>query len=185
MRLFIATTFPAEILHELNERVSRLRPRLPPASWVREETQHLTLAFLGEQPQSIVEYLGTPLQSALKAVPRFEARLVGAGVFPNARHARVGWAGLEPHDAFAALATAVRDAVTRSGLTMEAGDFKPHLTLMRMREGWPPASIELFTRTLREYRSEPFTVGSVTLFSSQLNPKGAIHTAERLWELAP
>jgi 2'-5' RNA ligase len=69
-------------------------------------------------------------------------------------------------------------------VTLDEGAFKPHLTLMRMRDAWPPASIDLFTKSLREYASEPFSVKEVTLFSSQLNPKGAVHTPLRKFALA-
>jgi 2'-5' RNA ligase len=183
MRLFIATHFPGEVLRDLNGRVAALRPRLPAASWVREETQHLTFAFLGEQPEELVERIATPLAAELGAIPRFEARLHGAGFFPNPRRARVGWIGLEPEEHFTRVARAVRDVVTRHGVTLDGGEFKPHLTLMRIRDSWPPASIELFTRSFREYCSGPFHVEGVTLFSSQLNAKGAIHTPLRTFAL--
>jgi 2'-5' RNA ligase len=54
---------------------------------------------------------------------------------------------------------------------------------MRMRDQWPPASIELFNRSFRDYCSGTFPADSVTLFSSELNPKGAIHTALRTFSL--
>lgn len=184
MRLFIATNFPGEVLRELNERVSKLKPRLPAASWVREETQHLTFAFVGEQPETLVERIAGPLTDALAAVPRFEARLHASGFFPNPRHARVGWIGLDPERKFVEIARVVRGVVETSGVKLDGGDFKPHLTMMRMREGWPPASIELFTKSLRDYTSVPFLVDTVTLYSSQLNPKGAIHTPLRVFTLA-
>jgi 2'-5' RNA ligase len=184
MRLFLATHFPGEVLRDLNSRLTPVRSRLPAASWVREETQHLTFAFLGEHPETLVERLGAPLEAALSAIPRFEARVRGCGFFPNPRRARVGWAGLDPEQNFVNVARAVREVVTQNGVELDGGDFKPHLTLMRMRDPWPPASIDLFNRTLRDYCSEPFALGSVTLFSSQLNPKGAIHTPLRKFELA-
>ncbi|HEX8408876.1 MAG TPA: RNA 2',3'-cyclic phosphodiesterase [Thermoanaerobaculia bacterium] len=183
MRLFIATTFPPEILRDLNERVTRLKPRLPPATWVRPETQHLTFAFLGEHPESLVEAIAAPLTAKLGAIARFEARLQGAGVFPNVRRARVGWGGLEPEQPFQSVASAVREVVTKNGVTLDNVDFRPHLTLMRMREGWPPASIDLFVKSLKDYRSEPFEVHEVTLFSSELSSKGAIHTPLRKFAL--
>jgi 2'-5' RNA ligase len=184
MRLFIATNFPSEVLRELNERVAKLRPRLPAASWVREETQHLTFAFLGDQPDALVEQLAAPLADALARVPAFESRLHASGFFPNPRHARVGWIGLEPEARYVEIARVVRGVVEANGVKLDGGDFKPHLTMMRMREGWPPSSIELFTRSLKNYTSAPFTVDAVTLFSSQLNPKGAIHTPLRAFPLA-
>jgi len=183
MRLFIATTFPAAVLHDLNERVRLLKPRLPAASWVREETQHLTFAFLGEHPEATVETIAAPLAEAVGGVARFEARLRGSGFFPNPRHAKVGWIGLDPESGFVRTAAVIRDVVTRNGVTLDGGDFKPHLTLMRMRDPWPPASNDLFTRSLRDYASEPFTVEAVTLYQSQLSPKGAIHTPLKTFPL--
>jgi len=184
MRLFLASTFPADVLRELNDRVSLLRPRLPAASWTRPESQHLTFAFLGEQPESLIDTLAANVAPALASVPRFEAKLHSCGFFPNPRRPRVGWVGLEPESAFASVANAVRDAVSRSGVTLDGAEFKAHLTLMRIKDPWPPASIELFTHSLRDYASGAFNVDEVTLFSSQLHPKGAVHTALRRFALA-
>jgi 2'-5' RNA ligase len=184
MRLFIAAQFPEEVLRDLNARVGALKSRLPAASWVRPETQHLTFAFLGEQPEPLVETIAPPLSASLAAIPKFEARLHASGFFPNPRRARVGWIGLESETGFLQIAHAVREVVTKNGVTLDGGEFKPHLTLMRMRDPWPPASIELFTKSLRDYESAVFPVSEVTLFSSTLDPKGAIHTPLRTFELA-
>lgn len=184
MRLFIATTFPADVLRDLNERVNKLRPRLPSASWVREETQHLTLAFLGEHPDTLIKTMSPALTTALAGVPRFEARLRASGFFPNPRHARVGWIGLEPEEKFAAMAEVVREVVAANGVKLDGGEFKAHLTVNRIRDPWPPASIELFTKSLRDYVSQPFPIDTVTLFSSRLSPNGAIHTPQRTFALA-
>ncbi len=184
MRLFIASSFPEDVLRDLNDRVSRLKPRLPAASWVRPESQHLTFAFLGEQPETLIDTLESRLAPALATIPRFETRLHTSGFFPNARRARVGWVGVEPEHAYASVATAVRDVVQQSGIALDGAAFKAHLTLMRIRDPWPPASAELFTQSLRDYASTPFVLKDVTLFSSQLNPKGAIHTALKTFALS-
>jgi 2'-5' RNA ligase len=184
MRLFLAANFPPEVLRDLNERVTRLRPRLPAASWVREETQHVTFAFLGEQPEALLARIAPELTAALANIPRFEAHLESSGFFPNPRHARVGWIGLVPDANFNAIARAVRDVVVRNGVTLDGGEFRPHLTMMRIRDPWPPASIDLFNKSLRDYRSAEFTVDRVTLYDSELNPKGAIHTPLQVFTLA-
>jgi 2'-5' RNA ligase len=184
MRLFIATSFPTEVTADLNARIARLKPRLPAASWVRPEAQHLTLAFLAEQPETLVDALTPPLTSALGAIARFDASLSGCGFFPNPRHARVGWIGLHPEEQFVTMANIVRDVVTKHGVELDRADFKAHLTMMRIRDRWPPASIELFTNSLRDYRSGTFIVSAATLYSSQLNPNGAIHTPLRRFELS-
>lgn len=184
MRLFIAASFPESVTREINERVASVRSKLPPASWARPETQHLTFAFLGEQDESLIDKIAPELEKRMHGVERFTAVLHGCGFFPNSRRARVGWIGLDPHQPFADIAHAVREVVVRNGIELDRADFHPHLTLMRMRDGWPPASIELFERSLRDYRSTPFVVDAVTLYSSRLSPSGAVHTAVRQFALA-
>ena len=178
MRLFIATSFPPEVLRPLNERLEKLKPKLPHASWVRPETQHLTFAFLGEQEESLVERI------RLDAGEAFDACLQGCGFFPNHRHARVGWVGAEPKDRFIALAQRVRDAVSAAGVQLDQNEFRPHLTLMRIRDRWPPLAIDTFENALHDFLSAPFAVHEVTLYLSRLNPHGAVHTPLRAFPLA-
>ena len=184
MRLFIATSFPAAATAPLNERVERVKPRLPHASWVRPEAQHLTFAFLGEQPETVIDTLTPLLHAHLTLITSFDAELRGCGFFPNARHARVGWVGAEPREQFVAVAGAVREAVTSAGIALDGGDFRPHLTLMRIRDHWPPMSIETFERSLRDFASPPFRIIAVTLYSSKLGAGGAVHTALREVQLS-
>ena len=178
MRLFIATAFPEPILRALNERVEGVKTKLPRASWVRPETQHLTFAFLGEQDESIVDRI------AIGGSRSFEASLEGCGFFPNRRHARVGWVGAEPHEQFTALAQCVRVAVSDAGVQLDQNEFRPHLTLMRIRDHWPPLATETFEKALRDFRSATFAVDHVTLYLSRLSPHGAVHTPLRQFALA-
>jgi len=184
MRLFIAASFPEPELRAINDRIAKVKSRLAAAAWVRPETQHLTFAFLGEQPDSLLPKLTPAVESRLAAVPRFEGRLFGGGFFPNRRHARVGWVGAGPEDDFRAVADAVRGAVKDAGVELDRAEFRPHLTLFRIRDQWPPACTELFVGALQDYASEPFSVDGVTLFSSVLNPNGAVHTPLRKFALA-
>ena len=184
MRLFIATTFPEEILRSLNDRLAAVKPKLPPASWVRPESEHLTFAFLGEQEEAAVDQIASRVCEHLRQTKPFEAFLRGSGFFPNRRHARVGWCGIEPEDRFSAIAQAVREGVRQGGVVFEENEFRPHLTVMRIREHWPPLATEAFEKALRDYRSAPFAVDRVTLYVSRLNPKGAIHTPLREFPLS-
>ena len=183
MRLFIATTFPEEVLRSLNERLTAVKSKLPPASWVRPETQHLTFAFLGEQEETLVECIGPRIEQQLQGTATFDAALDGCGFFPHRRHARVGWCGVQPEDRFMAIAAAVREGVRAGGVAFEENEFRPHLTVMRIRDYWPPLAIETFEKTLRDFRSAPFAMKQVTLYVSRLNPRGAIHTPLREFAL--
>lgn len=184
MRLFIATTFPADVMCGLNMVVARVKTRLPPSSWVRPESQHLTFAFLGEQDEALVPKLGRVVEQRLREIRPIETQLRGGGFFPNSRNARVAWVGVTPDDSFRAVAAAVREAVTAAGVKLDGADFKPHLTLCRLRDPWPPGCIEIFKTTFGRFESPLFTVDRLTLYSSQLNPKGAIHTPLRELRIA-
>ncbi len=184
MRLFIATSFPEEVLRTLSDHLANIKSKFPPASWVRPETQHLTFAFLGEQEESLIKRVAPLIEERLRRAENFEAALHGCGFFPNRRHARVGWCGLEPEEQFCAIAQSVREAIKAAGVAFEENEFRPHLTLMRIRDHWPPLAIDTFEKALRDYRSAPFAVDRVTLYSSRLNPKGAVHTAVREFPLS-
>ena len=184
MRLFIAMSFPEAVLRPVNERVTRVKSKLPPASWVRPESQHLTFAFLGEHEESLIDTLAPLVERSVATVRQFEGTIAGCGFFPNPRHARVGWVGVRPEASFNAVAKAVRDAVQAAGVTLDRAEFRAHLTLMRIRDPWPPACIETFNGALREYTSTPFAVDRITLYSSLLNPNGAVHTPLRQFALA-
>lgn len=184
VRLFLAATFPRDVIDDVNARVSRVRNKLPAASWVKPEAQHLTFAFLGDQPDELLATLVPLVEARLAPIAAFEAQLRSCGFFPNPRHARVAWIGVAPEEEFRRVAEAVRGAVTEAGIALDRADFKPHLTLARIREPWPPLCVETYHGALRNYESVPFTLDRVTLFSSKLDPNGAIHTAVREFRLA-
>lgn len=176
MRLFIASSFPPDVTSGLNDRVLKVKTRLPTASWVKPETQHVTFAFLGEQAEDVVGRIVPDLEKELASVEAFDASLSGCGFFPNSRRARVGWIGLHPEEKFQDIAAAVRNVVADAGVELDRSEFRPHLTLMRIRDPWPPASCSLFESSFRDYRSPAHRIDHVTLYSSRLDPKGAVHT---------
>src|SRR5918999_6488122 len=54
MRLFLAVEFEPALRRALREATAPLRALVPDAGWVAEDRLHLTLKFLGEQPETLV-----------------------------------------------------------------------------------------------------------------------------------
>ncbi|MGA7613863.1 MAG: RNA 2',3'-cyclic phosphodiesterase [Thermoanaerobaculia bacterium] len=177
LRLFVATKLPDALGDAIEGIAKPLRNRLPRGSWLRPHSVHLTLAFLGDQPGSIVAPLGSSLSSSVAAVDAFEANVSGSGFFPDARRPRVGWLGLTPEERFRELAHAVRETLEREGVDYDRKPFTPHLTVVRARERWSRSDAETFERAFSELRTPPFRLPEVILFSSELRPEGAVHTA--------
>src|SRR5690348_10644854 len=55
MRLFIALDIPEEIRARLRDYIERMRPLAPDAPWVRAESLHVTLKFVGEASDARVQ----------------------------------------------------------------------------------------------------------------------------------
>lgn len=204
IRTFVAVELEADLrqaLGQLQEQVKdRLRAglqRLAPdvrLQWVRPESMHLTLKFLGAIEESQVERIRETLSPVLESRAAFSVEVAGLGVFPDLRDPRVLWVGLraaqaEPGqpDALEQLSRLARDvdvALGGLGFAQETRPYSPHLTLARIKErsreiGKVLAESELLSGTpsLGSLR-----VRSVSLMKSDLRPSGAVYT--RLWEIA-
>lgn len=143
-----------------------------PAVWrpVRDESLHLTLAFLGNRPEGDVETCAGVLRAAVAGEAPV-LRLTQALLLPP-RAARVLCADVEDRDgALAAVQAAVSEGLARAALYVpEKRPFRAHITVARLQRGArPPRRAEgLPAPEALEFRAE-----CVTLFRSQLQARGS------------
>jgi len=149
----------------------RDRPGGDALRWVRPESLHVTLRFLGATEPSQVPELLDAVGAAVAGQASFELGLGPLSGFPSPRRPRVVALGLEPEAPVAALAAAVEDGARAAGWPAEERPFRPHLTLGRLRRGRKP-SADLVTASVTPAR-EAWEVRDVVLFQSQLSPGGA------------
>lgn len=140
MRSFIALMLGAELGEQLRARLlpelEGLHDRHPEALRIHGAADlHLTLAFLGEQTESVRDALCADLEGTFAELPAPRLRLTRPGAFPGRGRERVLWAGVqdlhEPH--LAALAAAVAERCCAHGIQLETRPFRPHVTLARVR----------------------------------------------------
>ena len=129
MRIFIAL----DIDDFIRERITRFMEGVggfaPDARWVRPESLHVTLKFIGEKPDKTVDEVKHAL-TAVHAQP-MEITFRGYGFFPTIKAARVFWVGIEAGPQLVSLAQAVDEATFTLGIPKENHAFSPHLTLAR------------------------------------------------------
>jgi RNA 2',3'-cyclic 3'-phosphodiesterase len=137
-RLFVAVPLPQAATDEVAAIVERVRAMaLPPGArdvrWVRLDTLHLTLRFLGPTPPDQVESTADAVAAAAaSAAGPFEVELAGAGAFPSGRRPRTLWIDLgSGTDELADLARATEHSLEAAGWPREGRPFRPHLTLAR------------------------------------------------------
>jgi RNA 2',3'-cyclic 3'-phosphodiesterase len=202
MRLFVALDIDEAIQQRLDDYVRTLQPRLPGVRFVRSNTYHVTLKFLGELQGA------DAVREQLREIhaPRFEITVGGVGFFPNVRAPRVFWAGIRSGisdslnaPALPALAHRVDQALQALGFPPER-EFHPHLTLARNGSGRPrprrgehPAKEQrstAFAQLSEIVASAPLPeFGTMTareffLYESKLSPSGPSYSKLDAFELA-
>jgi 2'-5' RNA ligase len=141
--------------------------------WVRPESYHVTLRFLGTTPRDRVAGLVAAAQRATRAIAPFELRL-GALVGLPSRRPRTVVLDVAPHEPIVALAQEVERAVVEAGFALEERAFHPHLTLGRVRERQRRAPF--LDPAESPAGAAPFAVDSILLFQSVLATTGAQYT---------
>ena len=130
MRIFIALDIDDAIRQRLGTFLEGVREFAPEARWVRPESLHITLKFIGEKPAETVEQI----QRALAGVrsPHFDINFRGYGFFPTAKSARVFWVGVDS-------GTATRSASQSGGRSYgKTGDSERRSCLQPSPHSCPP-----------------------------------------------
>ena len=135
MRVFVGLDIDPAIRERMTRYLEGVCGFAPEARWIKPESFHVTLKFIGEQKDELVEEIRHEL-ATVRANP-FEISFRGNGFFPNARSPRVFWLGIEAGEQLPQLAKAVDEAVARTGVPRETNDYRPHLTLARSGSGRP------------------------------------------------
>ncbi len=144
---------------------------------VPDESLHLTLAFLGDQPDGRLEDVHAAL-GEIRAAP-VEIAFTGPGVFGTPP---VLWIGVAPGERLVALHRAVLAALRRAGVQPEARRFMPHVTLVRFpaRGGDAP-----FPGDRTWAPVPPFQAAGFSLMASELRPDGARYEELASYFLGP
>jgi RNA 2',3'-cyclic 3'-phosphodiesterase len=187
MRLFIALDIDDAIRERIARFVEGVEGFASNARWMKPESLHVTLKFIGEQPDPAVEQIKQALGTVSAEAAEIQFR--GYGFFPTAKSARVFWVGMEAGPQLSALAAAVDHKLASLGIPKEERAFSPHLTLARGPGGsgsprWRKSAgpNRVFQRLDEKLAALPapefgtMTAREFFLYRSQLSPKGSQYT---------
>jgi 2'-5' RNA ligase len=187
MRIFIGIDLDPEVRARIERFLEGVEGFAPDARWVRPESLHITLKFIGEQLPARVEAVTERLRRIESSA--FEIRAGGYGFFPTVKAPRVFWIGIHAGPQLAELAESVDSAVAEVGVPREDRPYSPHLTLARAGRGsgspkWrkgdgPNATFAVLEKRLAlmgELDFGAMTAHEFILYQSQLSPKGSKYT---------
>lgn len=129
MRLFVALDLDSAIRERIRVFMEGVRGFAPEARWVRTESLHVTLKFIGEKPADAAEDIKQTLSTIQGG--SIALSLQGYGFFPTPKSPRVFWVGIRAGPQLSSLATAVDSALLPLGIPREEHSYSPHLTLAR------------------------------------------------------
>jgi 2'-5' RNA ligase len=182
MRTFVALDIDSEIRDRIAGFIAQVRDLAPEVRWVKAETLHVTLKFLGEQSSEAVENIKQSL--CVVHGRSFQLSFRGYGFFPSAKSARVFWIGIDAEPQLVALADAIQ---AQLHMCEEDRAFSPHLTLARrgsgaprrQRRDRPNQSFNLLQEKLSSLPALDFGTMSARqffLYESELSREGARYT---------
>lgn len=136
-RLFVAVPFPSEAESEIAALVEQVRADGVPGGgrdvrWVRLDSLHLTLRFLGPTLEERIGPAAEATRFAARTGRPFDISIGGAGAFPSTGRPRALWLDVrEGQPELVDLAASVDAALRAAGWAIDDKPLRAHLTLAR------------------------------------------------------
>ena len=167
MRLFFALDLPIAAQKAIAAFQAKNKTLPFRASWLDPFQMHLTLAFLGEQPEERLASLCEIGSQVAKHNAPTTLRTAGLGGFPAPAQARVLWLGVEANADLEAMAIDLWKGLENRGFTPAAKPFTAHFTLARFAHLTDIGPFKPSPAPLK------IQIHELVLYESHLNPKGA------------
>lgn len=177
MRLFVAITLPERV----KKKLGNFERPIEGVHWQDSSQMHLTLRFIG----SVNDDTSEELQSRLAKISydSFEMNIHRLGQFPEKGNPHVLWAGVEKQPELMQLQEKVEVACVSSGLESKKREYKPHITLAKVKNRKASSKVKSLINEQNSPRLQSISVNEFTLFHSKLSKKGAIHTPVEKYKL--
>jgi 2'-5' RNA ligase len=181
MRCFIAIDIDEQIRKDLgglqDELKGKADVRKGDVKWVNPDVMHLTLKFLGEiRDEQSVEVCNITRDVAGRH-RSFDVDVKTVGSF-GGRSARVLWIGAGQNcQELLQLQEDLERQLESAGWPREGRKFSAHLTLCRIRNAKAGIKLAQMVRQYENFDLGTMSADSVSVYQSELTPKGPIYTS--------
>lgn len=175
IRSFIAIPLSPEVQRSAKRLMRDLRQEKDGIKWVPEDNLHLTLKFLGEVIDREVPAVCRAIREVCQHFDPFALEFAGAGGFPTSDRPRVIWAGIVAgSEPLVSLVTALETELAKIGFKPEPRDYRPNLTLGRVKSSSRSADAEVVDRVQRyaDRKLGSMAADQVKLVASFLDREG-------------
>lgn len=167
LRLFFAIEFPEHIKEELLNWAKMGEKDI--WRWTVKENLHLTTVFIGYLAEEQLPQVIEAGQKTSQNIQSFILKCRDISYGPESNK-RMVWLNLEKNSALSELKNELGKALSDKGVNfqMENREFKPHITLARLKFGTDKP-----TEQIKKTYTKEFPVEEMTLFTSNLKKSGA------------
>jgi 2'-5' RNA ligase len=146
---------------------------------VEPRNLHMTLKFLGDIDEAIVDDIAGIMANAVEGTRPFTVSFKGVGAFPKPHYIRVIWIGIERDgaDQLAGISKKI-DTDLNSALRMkkEKKGFSPHLTVARVKSVRDKKGLADILESYRDTEFGQLEVTSIRLKKSVLSGQGPTYS---------
>lgn len=175
IRLFIALPLTKKVEDKLNDIISQMEPYGGRVKYVKPENIHLTLKFLGNTDDKILDDIKKRIEKAASSFKPIKTKLSHLGTFPNWYQPRVMWVGMDDStEKLSKLADKIDASMEPLGWERENKIFRSHLTIARIKDMNELGKLIYFARNFK-FEQVPITFDRVTLYQSTLTKQGPIY----------
>jgi 2'-5' RNA ligase len=144
-------------------------------NWTDIANIHVTLAFLGDTEDELIKVVSILLSQKCRGFGDFRFKISGTGVFKNYRDSKVIWAGIEHNVKLILLSDHIMNGLKDVGIKIESRQFKPHITLGRIKSITNPDVLKSTLEKYKETDIQEVHVKEVILYESILKPTGPVY----------
>lgn len=182
MRFFIALEIPDSSKDEIKQIQQQLRHLVPDLRLTEPEKLHLTIAFIGEQANSLTDDLTNIINQATRDIPPFTITPAYLDGFPNLHHAQILWVGVKgDSDKLMILRERIKDGLVGLGIEVDERRFVPHIAIAKVNNFKLDPKVEEKIQQLMQQNFAPIQIHSVKLFESI--PNHDLHSHNTLSEV--
>ena len=177
LRTFIALDLDEYILDGLCKAQGELADPADKVKWVERVNLHVTLKFLGDVAENRINDVCTLVREAAATVGAFDYDVRGLECTPSHGPLRMVWGNIDdPSGLMAVLHEQLDAALASMGFREEERQFRPHITVARIKR---VQNVAVFRAAVRTYDDFEFGVAhgdEVVAYTSTLTDEGPIYT---------
>lgn len=183
MRYFIALEIPESCRQQLEAVQQKLQQIIPEVRLTNSEKLHLTVAFIGEQPEHLQEKLIQIIKNAAESIPAFEITPAYIDGFPHLHNPHTFWIGVKGDvDRLMVIRERIKDGLVRLRLDTDDRRYIPHIAIAKTNNHFKlQPSQENYLQQMMLESFNPIQITSIKLFQSV--PEHGFHKHNTLAEV--